>query len=91
MTSFSEYIELKKNALVTIACGTITLICATVIFVYTKTPSYPEELTGIDTLCNKEPQKAEMELHRYISANGNMNDDDKWYCRFLSLYLDPYN
>lgn len=85
MTSFSEYIELKKNALVTIVCGTITLICATVIFMYTRTPSYPEELTRIDTLCNKEPQKAEMELHRYISANGNMNDDDKWYCRFLSL------
>lgn len=84
----SEYIEIHKNTIVTSICGVIVAICFTVIYVYTRTPSYPDVLVAADSLFDSSPQKAEAALKSYRVAHKDMDGDTEWYCRFLQLKSD---
>lgn len=88
VSDFSYYIDIHKKTIVTTVCFSIIVACLTVIYIYTRTPTYPDELVAIDTLCDEKPQKAETMLKRYRSTHNEMNSDDEWYCRFLQLKSD---
>lgn len=83
--TISEFVENNKNTLLTTLCAVIVLACSFVIYENSKTPSYPQGLVEIDSICNDNPLKAEQMLARYKKLHANMNDDARWYCRFLAL------
>ena len=86
--TISEFVENNKNTLLTTLCAVIVLACSFVIYENSKTPSYPQGLVEIDSICNDNPLKAEQMLARYKKLHANMNDDARWYCRFLALKAD---
>lgn len=88
VSDFSYYIDIHKKTIVTTVCFSIIVACLTVIYIYTRTPTYPDELVAIDTLCDEKPQKAETMLKRFRSTHKKMNSDNEWYCRFLQLKSD---
>ena len=86
--TISEFVENNRNTVLTTLCAVIVLACSFVIYENSKTPSYPQGLVEIDSICNDNPLKAEQMLARYKKLHANMNDDARWYCRFLALKAD---
>lgn len=84
----SDYIEIHKKAIVNITCLTIVIICVITILVLSLPPSYSKELKEIDLICDTNQVKADSMLYAYQKANKNMDSNDKWFCRFLSLKSD---
>lgn len=84
----SDYIEIHKKAIVNITCLTIVIICIITILVLSLPPSYSKELKEIDLICDTNQVKADSMLYAYQKANKEMDSNDKWFCRFLSLKSD---
>lgn len=73
--TISEFVENNRNTLLTTLCAVIVLACSLVIYENSKTPSYPQGLVEIDSICNDNPLKAEQMIARYKKTHANMNDD----------------
>ncbi len=77
-----SYIFSSKTFVISVCCA-IILLALTVIFVTTKTPSYPLALTTLDTLSDRRPDLASEKLVQYVRKHNSMSSADRWYCRFL--------
>lgn len=85
MREYSEFIYIHKNGIVITICATIVVLCSFVIYALVRTPSYPQELVAIDSICNSNPQKAYGMLEEYKHYHNNLDSDTEWYFRFLVL------
>lgn len=85
MKRISDYIEIHKKNIVNATCLTIAVICTITIIVLSLPPSKSKELETIDLVYDTNPTKADSLLSAYKKANKNINGNDKWYCRFLTL------
>lgn len=85
MREYSDFIYIHKNGIVITICATIVVLCLCALYALTSTPSYPQELTAIDSLCNDNPQKAYNMLKGYKHSHKDLDSDTEWYCRFLAL------
>lgn len=78
-----------ENYIVAASCALVVVVCSIFIYVYSTPPSYPKELLAADSICEDRPQIADSILRKYRLACGdNMDDDTRWYFRFLALKAD---
>ena len=49
---------------------------------------YPKALVMADTICNKDPKRAEQLLKKFQASNREMDSNTEWYYRFLTVKSD---
>ncbi len=83
------YIYFRSKYILLLIAFAVIIVSICIIYTYTKTPTYSDELIAIDSLCNDTPTTAKKQITKYKHTHKNrLNTDEIWYLRFLKFKLN---